>query len=50
MEDNKQEEEIRQIVAQAFFQARWTRKYIPLAYIVDYRNGQGTDTDDHSGN
>lgn len=42
------EEEIRQIVAQAFFQARWTRKYIPLAYIVDYRKTEGTE--DNSGN
>ena len=43
MDDN--EKEIREIIAQAFFRANWTRKYIPLAYIIDYRTSEGTETD-----
>lgn len=37
------EKEIQDIIVQAFFKATWVHKYIPLAFIVNFKQSEGTE-------
>ena len=37
------QKDIQDIIVHAFFKATWVHKYIPLAFIVDYKPSEGTE-------